>query len=51
MKKILFIITIIILGGLCGLLGAFVPNDLSMIFSFGAFILPMGLYLNFKDKF
>ena len=50
-KKVLFIICLLLVAFVCGFLGHYVPENLSMICSLGAVILPLGIYVNFKDKF
>lgn len=51
MKKVLFIICVLMPAPICGFLGQQVPENLGWICSFGAVVLPLGIYVNFKDKF
>ena len=53
MKKVLFYICVLVPAPICGFLANWhqVPENLSMIFSFGAVFLPLGIYVNFRDKF
>ena len=51
MKKVLFIICLLLVGFTCGFLARFVEPPLDMVFSLGAAILPLGIWINFRHKF
>ena len=51
MKEFLFIVAVAIVGKISAYLSLVVSGQHSIIFAVGAAVLPLGLYLSFRNKF